>query len=76
MITKQERFKKFLAGDYDTYVGLDDDLKRQMAGMGWIHGNGRMNFSPRSQPEVAYHGGEAWHRDIRLALGNLQNVNT
>lgn len=74
-MTPQERFKKYLAGDYDTVTGLDAALKLGMTAHGWIYGSGKISYSARHN-FFGYEGDRDWHEDIKEILQRLDNEQT
>lgn len=56
MITKQKRFKKYLAGDYDELEGLDAYMIGKMENLGWTAGGGRMKYKSKFRNLFAWHG--------------------
>lgn len=76
-MSKQETFKRLLAGEYDDarHVMIDCDLEllEQMRTYGWFAYS--RPLSKRGAGSVYYQEGSAeWNIDIRRALETLQRV--
>lgn len=71
-MTKQERFKKYLAGDYNTRDGLDVYMIGKMTKLGWTAGGGKMKYTfIRYNSFFGWNGDRDWHHDIKIILREL-----
>ena len=75
MMTKQERFKKLLAGDYNTRDSLDVDMSAKMTILGWTGAAGLMKFEPKPKFNSIFSwvGDKDWNNDIKIILHELND---
>lgn len=74
MITKQERFKKYLIGNYNTYKDLDANMSAKMAKLGWRGFAGTIQFKlGQCEKYIAWPGEEDWYYDIKTIIRELNN---